>query len=524
MDRGNGEGMTPLMLASQRGHVKTVHVLIRLGARVDKQTGQGNTALMLATKRSHFDVMKVLLCHGAELFLMDSKGRTARHLATRREDEIALSLLKTSSQNFICRKVAQRMAVRELKLVRDAELVRLYEEQAKVPEESTTAPPISSPLSPHIGGGDEIMEENDMTDEEGGEFEEVRSRRRRFDSLTSNEEEEEEEDNMMEESQPGDGEFLASSSQKRTFDSAFASLQDELKNEEEEEEEEDGLVSSAERYTPSKMLPVASLNYRRYASKLPMMPNWAQLFLNCVELFPDSLVNHILSFLPLPPLFRWQLSRINNRAIFNPHQAGMDACRLLEDVLQEVMSLSHITRPLLIPCSPPNLLLSDFHSLFSALKDTHNLPTPLLDTLTKWRDLVVSILRMDQDESSEVLTLKSPFIEEISPFIHNLLAWLEEKEYQRERRRHPIHFPPSQATYGVFSSYPSMRSSLNVIHYPVDRPRHPPISSSSSSNSYSSSLTGREEEEEEEDNRSRLLGAGVRSRRRRRRSGDQQHP
>ena len=58
------DGVSPLLLASQEGHLGVVRLLIRAGAELDHAIG-GYTALYLATQQGHTKVVKELLKAGA---------------------------------------------------------------------------------------------------------------------------------------------------------------------------------------------------------------------------------------------------------------------------------------------------------------------------------------------------------------------------------------------------------------------------------------------------------------------------
>ncbi|XP_055955121.1 ankyrin repeat domain-containing protein 17 isoform X1 [Patella vulgata] len=80
---------TPLMEASQEGHLELVKYLLKCLANVHAQTGTGDTALTYACENGHTDVAEVLLDADAELEHESEGGRTplmkaarAGHLAT----------------------------------------------------------------------------------------------------------------------------------------------------------------------------------------------------------------------------------------------------------------------------------------------------------------------------------------------------------------------------------------------------------------------------------------------------------
>jgi ankyrin repeat protein len=76
------DGMTPLLLASGRGHAAVVDMLLRNGADVDAEDSRGRTALHHATAGQHLDVMRLLLAWSADVNAADTDGRTALHLAS----------------------------------------------------------------------------------------------------------------------------------------------------------------------------------------------------------------------------------------------------------------------------------------------------------------------------------------------------------------------------------------------------------------------------------------------------------
>jgi ankyrin repeat protein len=103
-------GMTPLMIASEMGHVGIVKLLLAHGAKVNSRTEgagatntgvdwhEGKTALIFAARLGHVEVARLLLEHGADPNIIDSIYDTALKLAnakptTAREREM-VKLLK----------------------------------------------------------------------------------------------------------------------------------------------------------------------------------------------------------------------------------------------------------------------------------------------------------------------------------------------------------------------------------------------------------------------------------------------
>ena len=63
----NKNKMTPLMIATRKGHIGCVKELTTTGADTNVQEGNGNTALMLALLHKHADCVRQLLSTGADV-------------------------------------------------------------------------------------------------------------------------------------------------------------------------------------------------------------------------------------------------------------------------------------------------------------------------------------------------------------------------------------------------------------------------------------------------------------------------
>jgi len=80
--RRQGPGqLTPLMLASLRGHVGAVSCLLNAGAHPNAVNVNGETALMFAASARWPDVVRVLIAAGAHVDPWDALGLTALHKA-----------------------------------------------------------------------------------------------------------------------------------------------------------------------------------------------------------------------------------------------------------------------------------------------------------------------------------------------------------------------------------------------------------------------------------------------------------
>jgi len=77
----DNSGVSPLMLASQRGFHEGVQHLVNGGARVDTANDTGETPLILAVHRRDTGMMRLLLKAGADPDRTDNSGRSARDYA-----------------------------------------------------------------------------------------------------------------------------------------------------------------------------------------------------------------------------------------------------------------------------------------------------------------------------------------------------------------------------------------------------------------------------------------------------------
>ncbi|XP_062568421.1 putative ankyrin repeat protein RF_0381 [Saccostrea cucullata] len=85
---GYFEGTTPLMIASQRGHLKLVKFLRSQGALISKTDSLGFNAFLLACGANQLDVCRYLLRHGASLEFRDElNGMTPLLIACRAGNE-----------------------------------------------------------------------------------------------------------------------------------------------------------------------------------------------------------------------------------------------------------------------------------------------------------------------------------------------------------------------------------------------------------------------------------------------------
>jgi ankyrin repeat protein len=75
------DGSTPLIIASQSGHLDIVKYLVEKGANVNAADVTGVTALMFSSKIGYLDIVKYLVEKGADINAKDKKGKTACDLS-----------------------------------------------------------------------------------------------------------------------------------------------------------------------------------------------------------------------------------------------------------------------------------------------------------------------------------------------------------------------------------------------------------------------------------------------------------
>jgi len=74
----NTSGTTPLIAAAEKGHVRTIELLLtRDGISLDAKDKAGQTALMVAAANGYIQVVEALVKAGARMDITDYKGMTA---------------------------------------------------------------------------------------------------------------------------------------------------------------------------------------------------------------------------------------------------------------------------------------------------------------------------------------------------------------------------------------------------------------------------------------------------------------
>ena len=92
----DGQGFTPLHLASGKGHIEIVEFLLNHGADIELEIFIGDTPLLVAARYARYgqyETIKTLLEHGAKVNHKDKHGRAALHDAAMYSGKEVMNLL-----------------------------------------------------------------------------------------------------------------------------------------------------------------------------------------------------------------------------------------------------------------------------------------------------------------------------------------------------------------------------------------------------------------------------------------------
>ena len=101
------DGWTPLTLASSKGYINTVQLLLEHSADINyRSTVTGDTALILACKYGHTKMVRLLLERGADLSIKNTNGDTAIDVVANENSKDILELLRIHQYKLV-RSVSQ---------------------------------------------------------------------------------------------------------------------------------------------------------------------------------------------------------------------------------------------------------------------------------------------------------------------------------------------------------------------------------------------------------------------------------
>jgi ankyrin repeat protein len=83
INKAHNYGETPLYVASRNGHLNVVRVLLAGGADINKADNNGVTPLAIASTLGHVNVVKLLLREGADINKASNRGWTPLSIASR---------------------------------------------------------------------------------------------------------------------------------------------------------------------------------------------------------------------------------------------------------------------------------------------------------------------------------------------------------------------------------------------------------------------------------------------------------
>jgi ankyrin repeat protein len=97
IEQTDGNGFTPLLVATYYGHTGLVEYLVANGAEVDRQEDGGWTSLMYAAYYNYKEIAKILLEHHASLTIKNSEGKNALDIAEENDRESILRMMKKTA-------------------------------------------------------------------------------------------------------------------------------------------------------------------------------------------------------------------------------------------------------------------------------------------------------------------------------------------------------------------------------------------------------------------------------------------
>lgn len=115
------QNVTPLHIASWKGYLDSVQMILKCGANPNILGKDNSTPLHYAAKFNHFEIVKSLLIHGATYNKKSTHGKAAFQLT---EDKDIKKLLEIIDKSFNWIKDGNIRVVRELSKIKDIELLK----------------------------------------------------------------------------------------------------------------------------------------------------------------------------------------------------------------------------------------------------------------------------------------------------------------------------------------------------------------------------------------------------------------
>lgn len=114
----NGNFLTPLHIASDKGHTDLMEVLLKHGAKINGLDSLGQTALHRASRAGQLNSAQTLLSYGADLSLVSVQGYTAEALAATEALEKLLANHRLTSKGNAENRLLESARSGELDIVR----------------------------------------------------------------------------------------------------------------------------------------------------------------------------------------------------------------------------------------------------------------------------------------------------------------------------------------------------------------------------------------------------------------------
>lgn len=100
INKANGNGKTPLMIASEAGNARLAAFLLKKGANIDAKHFDGRCALHFAAISNNSKTIKLLVENGADVNCQDFDGKTALHYAIEHDISSNIDYLLSQHANI----------------------------------------------------------------------------------------------------------------------------------------------------------------------------------------------------------------------------------------------------------------------------------------------------------------------------------------------------------------------------------------------------------------------------------------